>query len=95
MSNNGVYLQLRIMERLGEMMTVACSDNLRFPLVADSRDICLRFNSKGDCVRSCTCSHASVLGQSWENMLCYIGIYMVFLDPSKKRKFNGGGDQGS
>ena len=52
--NHRVYLQMQIMERLGDMMSPACSENLRIPLAADGREICLRFLSKGDCIRSCT-----------------------------------------
>ena len=36
--NNRVNLQLRIMERLGEMTAAARSENLRWPLVADGRE---------------------------------------------------------
>ena len=42
--NNRVDKQLRIMEILGEMMAAARSENLRYPLAADVRDICLRFH---------------------------------------------------
>ena len=37
--NHGVDLQLRIMERLGDMTGVARSENLRTPLAADGREI--------------------------------------------------------
>ena len=50
--NHGIDLQLQIMERLGDMTGAARSDNLGNPLEEDSREICLRFLSKGDCVRS-------------------------------------------
>ena len=39
--NNGVDPHLRIMERLGEMTAAAHSKNLRCPLAADGREICL------------------------------------------------------
>ena len=52
--NYGIDPQLWIMERLGDMTGAARSENLRIPLEADGREICLRFISKGDCVRSCT-----------------------------------------
>ena len=93
--NNGVDPQLRIMERLGEMTAAAHSKNLRCPLAADGREICLRFHSKVDCVRSCTRSHPTVRGQSRDHMLRYIGICRVDLDLSKKMKFNRGWDWGS
>ena len=93
--NNGVDLQLRIMERLGEMTTAARSEKFHCLLAADGRKICLRFHSKVDCVRSCLRSHAPVQGQSRENILRCIGICRVALEPSKKRKFNRGGDRGS
>ena len=54
-------------------------------------DICLRFHSKGDFVRSCTRPHAPVRGQNREMVMRYIRIYGDYMDPSKKRKFNGGG----
>ena len=92
MFHNGSDPQLRIMERLGEMTAAACSENFCCPLVADGRKICLRFYSKGDCVRSCTRSHALVRGQDREAVLRYIRICRDAMDPSKKRKFNGGRD---
>ena len=58
--NHGVDLQLRIMEILGDMTGPARLENLRIPLAADCRDICLCFLSKGDCIRICTRSHAPV-----------------------------------
>ena len=45
-SNHGVDPQLWIIENLGNMTLAACSENLRIPLGADGRDICLRFRSK-------------------------------------------------
>ena len=92
---NGVDPQLQIMERLGDMTAAAFLDNLRCPLTSGGRETCLCLHSKGDCVRSCSRSHALVQGQSQENMLRYIGICRVALDPSKKRNFNVGGDRGS
>ena len=35
--NHGIYPQLRIMERLGDMTGAALSENLRIPLAADGR----------------------------------------------------------
>ena len=50
--NHGVEMQLGIMERLGDMTGAARSENLRIPLATDGREICLRFLSKEDCIRS-------------------------------------------
>ena len=44
--NHGIDPQLRIIENMGNMTLAACSENLRIPLGADGRDICLRFRSK-------------------------------------------------
>ena len=37
--NIGMDPQLQIMERFGELMSAACSGNLRFPMAVDGRDI--------------------------------------------------------
>ena len=42
--NHGTDLQLRIMERLGDMTGSERSENLHIPLAADGREICLRFS---------------------------------------------------
>ena len=81
MFNNRLDLQLCIMERLGEITATERSENLRCPLAADGREICLRFHSKVYFVRSCTRSHGPVRGQIQENILRYIGICRVALDP--------------
>ena len=83
------------MERLGDMMVAARSENLLIPLAADGREICLRFLSKVDFIRSCTRSHAPVLGQSRESVIRYIRMGRYIMDPSRKKKFNGGRDRGS
>ena len=44
--NHVIDPQLRIMERLGDMTEAARSENLCIPLVADGREIGLRFLSK-------------------------------------------------
>ena len=93
--NKGRDPQMRIMEILGEMMAAARSENLRIPLAEDFRDIYLHFISKGDSIMSCTCAHAPVWGQNREAVLRYIRIGRDVMDVSRKRKFNGGGDQGS
>ena len=92
--NNRVDPQLWIIKRLGEMTVAARLEKIRCPLALDGEEICLSFQSKGDCVRSCTRSHETLRGQSRENILRYISINGFTLNPSKKRKFNGGGDQG-
>ena len=51
--NIGVEPQLWIMERLGEMTSAVRSDNLRCFMEADGGEICLRYQSKGECVRHC------------------------------------------
>ena len=62
--NHRIDPQLRIMERLGDMIEAARLENLRIPLAADGRDICLHFLSTGDCVISCKRSHAPVRGHN-------------------------------
>ena len=57
--------------------------------------MCLSLHSKVDCVRSCAHSHTPLQGQSWGVVLRYTRICRDTLDPSKKRKCNGDGDQGS
>ena len=95
MFNNGVDLRLQIMERFGEMTAVARSENLRIPLAADDREICIHFLTEGDCIRSCTRSHAPTRGHNRKAILRYIRIGRNLMNPSRKRKFNDGGDQGS
>ena len=50
--NHGVDLQLRISEILGILTQVARSENLRLPMGANGREICLRYISKVECDRS-------------------------------------------
>ena len=56
--NHGVDPQLRIRKNLGILTQVAHQENLRLPMGANGREICLRYISKGECDRSCTRSHA-------------------------------------
>ena len=70
-------------------------ENLRIPLLAEGREICLRFLSKGDYIRSCTLSHAPVRGHNQDSVIRYIRVAREVMDPSRKRNFYGGGDQGS
>ena len=93
--NHGLDPQVRIMERLGDMTAAARSENLHIPLTADGREICLHFLSKGDCIKYCTISHAPVRGNNREAVIQYIRVGRVVMDPSSKRNFHGGGDQGS
>ena len=80
------------MERLGYMTAAERSNNLCIPFTADGRDICLHFLSKGYCIRSCTRSHVPVRGRNRKAVICYIRVGRDVMDPSMKRKFNGGGD---
>ena len=70
--NHGVDLQLRIMEILVDMTATARSENLRIPLAEDGREICLRFLSKVDYIRSCTLSHAPVQVNNRYSVIQYI-----------------------
>ena len=45
--NHGVDLQLRIRKNLGIITKFARQENLRLPIWADGREICLRYISKG------------------------------------------------
>ena len=93
--NHRIDPQLRIMERIGDMIGAARSENLRIPLAADGRDICLHFFSKVDSVRSCTRSHAPVQVQNRDLVIRYTRVARESMDTSRKRKFDGGRDQGS
>ena len=70
------------MDRLGDMTGAAFSENLRIPLAADGREICLSFISKGDCVRSCTRSHAPVRRHNHNLVTQYIRVAREAMDPS-------------
>ena len=72
--NHGIDLQLRIMERIGDMTGEARSENLCIPLAEDGREICLRFSSKGDCVISCTHSRVPVQGHDCDSVIRYIRV---------------------
>ena len=93
--NHRLDLYLRIMERLGDMTGAAHSENIRIPLAADGKEICLRFLSEVDCIRSYTCSYSPVRGHNREAVIRFISVGREFMDPSRNRKFNCGGDQGS
>ena len=74
---------------------VARSENLRLPLGADGREICLRFSSNGDCNRSCTSSHAPLRGHTQESMIRFTRGAREAVNKFNKRKFDGLGDHGS
>ena len=69
-------------------------ENLRLPLGADGREICLRFSSKGDCNRSCTRSHAPLRGRTRYLVIRFIMWDREEIKKINKRKFDGIGDQG-
>ena len=77
------------------MTGVARSENLRTPLAEYGREICLRFISKGDCVRSYTRSYAPMQGHNRDLVIQYSRVSREAMDPSWKRKFDSGGDRGS
>ena len=91
--NHVVDPQLRISENLVILMQAECSENLRLPMVADGREICLRYISKGECDRSCTRSHAPLCGHTRELVIWFIGGSRE--DINKKRKINRVGVQAS
>ena len=65
--NHGVDLQLRISENLGILTQVARSENLRLPMGADGREICLQYILKGECGRSCR-THEGVSDQVYSGI---------------------------
>ena len=91
--NIGVEPQLQIMERLGETMSAARSENLRCPMKAYVREICLLYHSKGECVKHCPRSHVPLREQIWENIIRYIRNCRAAHNPSINREFNGGSKQ--
>ena len=70
-------------------------ENLHIPLAADGREICLRFLSKVYCIRFCTRSHAPMREHNQDTVIRYIRVSRKAMDTSRKRNFDGGGDQGS
>ena len=71
--NSGFEAKLRVMDIFGELITVSCKENLCCPLSADSREICLRYNYKGECIRCCRRSHVPLQGQARYNLIRFIG----------------------
>ena len=91
--NHGIDLQLRISENLGILTQVERSENLRLPLGADGREICLRYILKGERDRSCALSHAPLHGHTRELVIRFIRGSREAMN--KKRKFDGVGAQAS
>ena len=50
--NHGVDPQMRISKNLGILTQVARQDNIRLPMGANGREICLCYISNGECDRS-------------------------------------------
>ena len=82
------------MERIGDTTGAERLENLRIPLTADGREICLLFLSKGDCVISCTLSHAPVRRHNQDLVIRYIRVTREAMDTYQKQKVDGGRDQG-
>ena len=91
--NHGVDLQLRISENLGIITKFARQENLRLPMGAYGREICLCYISKGECDRYCTRSHAPLRGHMRELVIRFIRGSREAMN--KKRKFDGVGAQAS
>ena len=85
--NHGVDPQLRISQNLVIITKFAHQENLRLPMGADGREICLRYISKGDCDRSCTRSHAPLREHTRELVISFIRGSREAMN--KKRKFDG------
>ena len=90
--NHGVDPQLRIIENLGSMTQAAHTENLRLPVGANGREICLRFSSKGYCNRSCTRSHALLRGHTRELVIRFIRGSREVMN-KYKRNCDGVGEQ--
>ena len=87
--------KLRVIEGFGGFLTAARQKNLRCLLVEDRREVCLRFNSKGEYVRLCTCSNEPLQVQVRDNLIRFIGQCLARFDPARKRKSSGGSGRGS
>ena len=75
-------------------MQAARTENLRLPVGADGREICLRFSSKGECNRSCKRSHAPLRRHTRELLIRFIRGSREVMNKNK-RKFDGVGEQES
>ena len=91
--NHGVDPQLRISKNLGIITKFSRQENLRLPMGAGGRKICLRYIYKGGCDRSCTRSRALLQGHTRELVIRFIRRSREAMN--KKRKFDGVGDQSS
>ena len=91
--NHGVDPQLCISKNLGIIIKFARQENLRLPIGADGREICLRYISKGECDRSCTCYYAPLRGHTRELVIRFIRGSREAMN--KKRQFDGAGAQAS
>ena len=78
---------------MGIIAKFARLENLRLPMGANVREICLRYISKVDYDRSCTRSHAPLRGHTRELVIRFIRGSREAMN--KKRKFDGVGDQSS
>ena len=92
--NHGVDPQLQISENLGLITQAAHPENLRLPVGADGRVICLQFSLKRECHRSCKRSHAPLHNHNWELVIRLIRGAREAMNKNK-RKFDGVGKQGS
>ena len=63
-------------------------------MATDDRGICLRYRSKGECVRQCTWSHMPLRGHIRETLIRYIKNCRAAHNPSRKIKLNGTGKLG-
>ena len=70
--NHGVDPQLQISENLGILTQAEHSENLRLPMGADGREICLQYISKGEYNKSCMHSHAPLRGHMRELVIRFI-----------------------
>ena len=76
-------------------MSAAHLENLRYPMAVDVREICLLYHSNGECFRQHTHSQAPLRVHIRNNLIRFIINCRATFCISRKRKFNGGGDQGS
>ena len=62
--NPDMDLRLRVMDRFRELLFEVNRDGITCPKGADDIEICIKFHSKGNYFRDCSCSHASLCGQT-------------------------------
>ena len=90
--NHGVDPQLRVSENLGIMTQAERTENLRLPVGADGRDICLWYISKGEFNSSSMRSHAPLRGRTRELVIRFIRGSREAMNKNK-RKFDGVGEE--